>query len=51
MRGRRREPRIDDLTDAELIAFVTWCRWNAPEFVSDPATVRRVLHAYVGASR
>lgn len=34
------------ISDAALIAFVRWCRLNAPEFVLDPVIARRVLEAY-----
>lgn len=45
----KRQPRIDDIGDAELIAFVLWCRLNDERIVSMPDLVRTVLKAYAGA--
>jgi hypothetical protein len=43
----KRQHRVDDLTDAALVAFVQWCRTNETAMVEDAVVARRVLHAYV----
>jgi hypothetical protein len=46
----KRHPRIDDLSDESLLAFVLWCRLNDDRITSMPDLVRRVLHAYAGGN-
>jgi hypothetical protein len=42
----KRYPRIDDLTDDALMAFVLWCRLNDERITSMPDLCRTVLKAY-----
>ena len=44
----KRNPRIDDMTDEQLMCFVQWCRLNDDRIVELPELCRRVLKAYAG---
>jgi hypothetical protein len=44
----KRNPRIDDMTDEELMCFVRWCRDNDERITQLPDLCRRVLKAYAG---
>jgi len=45
----KRQPRLDDLSDEGLLAFVQWCRLNDARITAMPGLCRAVLHAYAGA--
>lgn len=42
----KRNPRIDDLSNENLLCFVQWCRLNDDRITSMPDLCRNVLKAY-----